>query len=91
MSRHPARLTARVAQGNDAPHVPFINKEIIYLNAPPTKLPAPTSNTDFNIQLHHFKGLPAYQMPYCSHRMIEKLRGPAHRITARIFSRIAGL
>ena len=46
--KHPNRLTVRVPHGNDV-LCPFINVEIKYLAAPPTKLPEPTIRIAFSL------------------------------------------
>lgn len=49
MIKQPTRFTASVAQGNEAQQTPFISCDTRYLNAPPTKLPKPTSKREFSI------------------------------------------
>ena len=55
MAKHPKRLTINVPQGKPCVQTFFIQVEMRYLNAPPTKLPMPTMHNDFIIfQLFSF-------------------------------------
>ncbi len=47
MSKHPSRLTTKVAHGNPPLYLKI--SETTYRNAPPTKLPAPTYRISFHI------------------------------------------
>ena len=47
MSKHPIRLTVKVAHGNPPSYLRI--SETTYRNVPPTKLPAPTYKTSFHI------------------------------------------
>ena len=55
MAKHPKRLTINVPHGKPCVQTFFIQVEMRYLNAPPTKLPMPTMHNDFIIfQLFSF-------------------------------------
>ena len=47
--KHPTRFTAKVPQGNPCVQTFFIQVEMRYLKAPPTKLPMPTMHSDLII------------------------------------------
>jgi hypothetical protein len=49
MRKHPKRLTINVPQGKPCVQTFFIQVEMRYLKAPPTKLPMPTMHSDLII------------------------------------------
>ena len=82
--KHPTRLTINVPHGKLCEQAFFIQVEMRYLNAPPTKLPRPTKHSDFIIiQLFSFFLRYKVSKKTCNYLDVTKNVGSIHPLCSR--------
>ena len=82
--KHPTRLTINVPHGKLCEQAFFIQLEMRYLNAPPTKLPRPTKHSDFIIiQLFSFYLRYKVSKKTCNYLDVTKNVGSIHALCSR--------